>query len=150
MKPKSGFTLTELMVVIAIIAIIMSISIPNLIRWRSVHQLNRATREVHSNIQRMRLEAIKGNTFSRITFNAPAANQYRTQVLNWADNTTRTIIRNLPPGITFTNVTVPGSRLEYSPRGLPNGGVGSVELSNPIGESLQVIVNFTGNARIGN
>ena len=62
MQKSSGFTLMELMITIAIIAIMSAVVIPNLISWFPQYRLNVAAREMVSTIQMARLKAIKGNT----------------------------------------------------------------------------------------
>ena len=46
MQKEAGFSLTELMTVIAILAILAAIAIPNFIGWRGGSQLSRASRDV--------------------------------------------------------------------------------------------------------
>ena len=69
MKNNAGFTLMELMTVIAILGIIMAIAVPNMIGWRSTHQLGASAREVMSVINGARIDAIKNNTPVILTFN---------------------------------------------------------------------------------
>ena len=70
---KSGFTLMELMVVIAIIGIISAISLPNLMSMRADSKLRGAVRELVGNMQKTRLDSIKNNQAWAIQFN-PGAN----------------------------------------------------------------------------
>ena len=62
MQKKSGFTLMELMVTIAIISILSALAVPNLIKWRPKRQLSAATKEVLSVMQYARSRALKENT----------------------------------------------------------------------------------------
>ncbi len=67
-KNRSGFTLIELMVVIAIIAILSAIAVPSIMAWLPNMRLKAAARDVYSNIQRARVEAVKRNTCITIKF----------------------------------------------------------------------------------
>ncbi len=61
MNNQKGFSLIEMMVVIAVISILAGIAIPNAISWRSNSQIGAAAREIMTDLQRARMEAIKRN-----------------------------------------------------------------------------------------
>lgn len=74
-RTNSGFTLMELMVVIAIIGIMGSIAIPNLIGWLPERKLKSAAWELLTDVQYTRLSAVKENKNWAIVFE-PANNRY--------------------------------------------------------------------------
>jgi len=59
--PKSGFTLYEVFVVMAIIAIISAISIFNYMAWIPGIRLNNAARQVMSDLVAARMSSVKEN-----------------------------------------------------------------------------------------
>ena len=75
MRKDSGFTLIELMVIIAIIAVVTAITIPNLIGWLPNHRLGTASRDILSVLQQVRLRAVKDNADAAIQF-APGNEDY--------------------------------------------------------------------------
>lgn len=69
LKNKHGFTLIELMVVIAVIGIMAAIAVPNFLNWLPNMRLKAAARDLYSDIQRIKGEAVKRNTCVSLLFN---------------------------------------------------------------------------------
>lgn len=69
-KDRSGFTLIELMVAVAIISVLAGVAIPTFSAWLPNYRLKGAARDLYSNIQLAKMEAIKQNTDISITFQA--------------------------------------------------------------------------------
>jgi type IV fimbrial biogenesis protein FimT len=67
---QSGFSLIEVMVVVAIFAIVAGVSAPNLQRWMRNYRLKSAVMDLHSNMQLAKLNAVKENRQWKIQFNA--------------------------------------------------------------------------------
>lgn len=67
-KNRSGFSLMELMVVIAIIGIMAGIALPNILAWQTNLRLKAAARDLYSNIQKAKVEAAKRNVCVSIAF----------------------------------------------------------------------------------
>lgn len=69
----SGFSLVELLIVVAIIAVLGAVAMPNLSPANA--RLKQAARELYGNLQRARMEAIKTNQDVGVIFDT-ANNQY--------------------------------------------------------------------------
>jgi prepilin-type N-terminal cleavage/methylation domain-containing protein len=69
---RSGFTLMELMIVIAIIGIVSAITIPNI--SNSEHRVKKVTRELMGNMQKTRMLAVKTNSDCAIVFDTTPTN----------------------------------------------------------------------------
>ena len=67
-KKKSGFTLVELLILIAILAVLSVISIPKFNAWVPGYRLKSAASDLQSNLQKARVLAIKKNTTVKIRF----------------------------------------------------------------------------------
>jgi prepilin-type N-terminal cleavage/methylation domain-containing protein len=67
---QSGFTLVDLMVVIAVIGILLAIAVPNFLSWQPNMRLRSAARDIFSVMSRAKIEAIKRHANVTIRFNA--------------------------------------------------------------------------------
>jgi prepilin-type N-terminal cleavage/methylation domain-containing protein len=72
MYKQDGFTIIELIIVIAVIGIMAAIAVPNFLSWLPQYRLKSAARDLHSNLQRTKIGAIKSNKKWAIVFNADA------------------------------------------------------------------------------
>ena len=68
LQKSSGFTLIELMIGISIISILTAIAVPAVINWLPTYRLNAASRDLYSNLQKARLQAVKENKVIRVRF----------------------------------------------------------------------------------
>ena len=71
-KTATGFTLLETVIVLAILAIAVAIGIPNVISWLPNYRLKATARELYSNMQKAKSEALKRNCTVGITFSTVA------------------------------------------------------------------------------
>jgi prepilin-type N-terminal cleavage/methylation domain-containing protein len=68
-KEKSGFTLVEMVVTLSIFSILVAIAIPVFTSWLPGYNLKSAARDVFSNLQLAKLDAIKRSNLCTITIN---------------------------------------------------------------------------------
>ena len=131
-RNKSGFTMTELMTVIGVIAIASAIAVPNFISWIPKRKLGSASRDVLGALELARMQAVRSRSNAVIQF--PNATDY----MIWVDNGegggtandgvlngTEPIIRNasVPAGITITSADFNGNpQVTFNAYGVPDQG----------------------------
>jgi type II secretion system protein H len=124
MQKDTGFTLIELMVVIAIIAILALVATPNMISWRNNAKLNGDALNLKGDLEMAKSRAITENARVAVLFNA---NGYTIFVDNGAapDNFIREAdelllkTRQLSDGVTIdlASTTFVGNQTRFTGRG---------------------------------
>ncbi|MGD8345109.1 MAG: GspH/FimT family pseudopilin [Desulfobacterales bacterium] len=149
MRNARGFTLMELMVTIAIVAILATIAVPNYIAWLPKRNLRSSAIDVQSAIQLAKMTAIRENTSVSLRFNTGSEN-YQAFIDADADgNPDGTIFRSkeMSPGIDLTSTGFVSDTLTFNSRGLASAA-GTINLSNSLGQNLTVDVVLSGLTRI--
>jgi len=81
-KRESGFTLIEMMIVIAVLAIMAAIAIPNFMSLLPGMRLNGAARQVMGDLMAARMKAVKLNKKTKVFFD----NDHQYRICDDADN----------------------------------------------------------------
>ena len=157
MRKDSGFTLIELIVIIAIVAVFAGIAVPNFLSYVPKYRLNGAARQIMGDLMAARMQAVKEN---------------RKVGVGWVDETNYGVFRITPdpgadiwtiikhvnidsnyPGVTLGHATVSGgfiggefNGISFSSRGTRDTG-GSIGLINSTG-SKRVTVSIAGRVEI--
>ena len=157
MNNNKGFTIVELVVVLAILSIIMAISIPNFSAWLPRNRIKTSARHIYNDMNLAKSRAVKDNTVAVIIFNIP--NDTYTIFLdtskNWALDAGETIISTggLEDDVDIYLTTFPSNTYGFNNRGMsqpPLTGPYEVYLTNSSGLFMGVRVNMVGNPTIIN
>lgn len=147
---NNGFSILELMIVLAIIAILAGLTVPNMVAYRPRAQLKSAIRDIFSNMQLARLKSLRDNSDWAIQFDTDS-NSYilisdkgADDTFNTADDTNyKSVSLADYPGITFGSLHGPrtgstsdptdgvsfsANRAEFNPDGTAKSG--TVYLNN--------------------
>jgi type IV fimbrial biogenesis protein FimT len=161
MDKQSGFTLMEVMIVIAIIGILSAIAIPNYIAYLPKQRLSQGTRDVYAAMQYARLRAVKDQTFAAINFNT-GADSFTVFIDDGTgggvagdgiQNGAEPIVKNgtMPADVDITSAAFSGAfpRVRFDSRGLPNG-FGDVDLQSTSQNQFmrKVTLRISGSPRI--
>ena len=144
---QAGFTLLELMVTIAIVAVLASIAIPNTVAWRNNSQFNAAVREVKSAIEGARMAAIKTNLPATVTFNGTGTVTTQTQeIVAGVATPGTTVDHQMAPGVTVSANN--GGVLTFNNRGMAPGANMTITVDHTNGLSRDIVVSILGSSRI--
>ena len=119
-KKKSGFTVVELLVVLAVFFIFVAIGVPNFMTWIPRYRLKSAARDLYSNMQLAKMTAVKSNQNCTVTYSTNP-DQY---VLGGALSKT-VVLEDYGSGVNFDgpgNETFATGTITFNSRGTSNAG----------------------------
>ncbi|MFQ5916971.1 MAG: Tfp pilus assembly protein FimT/FimU [Candidatus Binatia bacterium] len=138
----AGFTIVEIIVALVILGILAAIALPD---WGAVllkFSLNGATRQVQSELHRIKMKAVSEN----VNFQLVYSDKAKSYEVRRAGTPVET--KTLPKGIELRTATSPLT-LEFTPRGTPNTtSPVTVFLCNSKNEGKNIVVRATGRIRI--
>ena len=151
----SGFTVMELVVVIALAMLVTGIAVPSLMAWLPTLRLSNAARQVATDLQVARMKAISQNTKFRINFVSTTTYRFERDTNNNGTYEIPSEIESgpfsLPEGIDVTTI---GATWEFQPRGTAasNAGAGStissITFQNSGNETKTVEIALVGRVKI--
>ena len=142
---STGFSLIELMIVIALISIVSAIAVPTWQKYTANTNLKTAAREVMADLSNAKQQAVEENLdVYRLTFNV-AGNSY---ALSRTDGVTLWTkpLDSFGSGILIDSVTFTGSVVNFQKRG--TASLGRVRLRNGPGSTATVTVTITGRTHV--
>jgi prepilin-type N-terminal cleavage/methylation domain-containing protein len=119
MRKKAGFTLTELVIVIAVLGILTAVAVPSFLSWLPKYRLRSAARDLYSNLHLAKMAAIKTNQKCRVNYRVNP-DQYRVSLLKKT-----VILKNYGSDVKFegpNKKTFAVDTITFNSRGTSNSG----------------------------
>ena len=147
MKKTAGFSIFELLIVIAVVAVVSAIVTPNIISWRNNAKLRGAADNLKGDLQMSKARAVRERTPVTVTF---GATDYQVTYTDKDGNTQTLRDRKLPAGVRVdldnTGFGAMGDKTRFNGRGIPVAG--SAMLVNTKGDQKSIVVSTLGRIRI--
>ncbi len=146
-RSERGFTVVELLTVIAIMMVITAIATPSFYYWLPKYRLSAGARQIAADLQLARMKAISQNTSYRLSFTDDDTYEMQKNDGAWAVAPGHGSVK-LPEGITVTNGTSFNTS-EFQSRGTANTGVGTDKIALTNGDlNMEVCIKIVGRVHI--
>ena len=132
---ENGFSIVELVVVLALMAVITAIALPRWTSWLPGYALNNSTRQIQSELHHIKMRAAAENVSFQLAYVQGSASY--TIERDAKALTTK-------PLVAGTTITEEGS-ISFSPRGTASAN--RIRLRNTNGSCKQIVVSATGRVR---
>ena len=154
MRNKMGFTLMELMVVLAIFAVVSALGVPPLIGWRSEAKLRDGASLLRGDLEMAKLKAVNESDFVAILFNASGYTVFVDDGAgggiggNWIRDGSEELVRNrqMPAGVSIDIAVTDfngSDQTRFNARGRISND-GGVKIVNSAGNQRQININRFG------
>jgi type IV fimbrial biogenesis protein FimT len=164
-----GFTIIELITIMAVLAILLTVGIPAYMNWMPDINLRSAVRDIKSDIELAKSTAIRQNTNCALVFDTTTTPDSYTVFL---DNVTTNLVQdggetllksvNMPKNVTMTGASFDGgTAVGFNSRGIPYrydsgppaqildlAGPGTVSLQNINNNYRRVRIAIVGTAKV--
>ena len=163
MQPKprrtAGFSVLELMVVVAVVALLAAVATPSLVSWQRERRLTGAAANLAADLELAKMRALRENSFVAMIFSADG---YTIFVDNgagsgdpgdWVRSGDEPLIqtRTFPPGvqIPMSDLTLANHRVRFNGRGFPLDvtATESIPIVNEFGRRTITLTRL-GNVRV--
>ena len=146
-KRQRGFSLIELMIALAILAVVSSMSVYSWNRYVNNANLRTAIRELEADLFSIKERAVAERVRYRMTLDV-SANNYTLEQGGVASTDPYTVIQTKSPavfssGLSLLNTTFVNSQVVFLPRGTL-AGLGSITLQNNRNSTAKITINMTG------
>ena len=154
MRKNSGFTTLELMVTIAIVAVIAAITMPPYLKWWRASRLQNAVSGFTADIEMAKTEAIRENAFVVIEFYPGSYKIFVDSNKDWGSSGEKILLdRILPPSVSIDTASLefppPNEKFRFNSRGIP------ADILTPktikiiqAGNNRQITINRLGNINV--
>lgn len=143
---NKGFTILEIIIVIAIFSIVMAIAIPNMIRQMPRYRLKGAAREIMGDLMWARMQAVS----QKNEFKVFLVNDHEYKILDDDDNDGKadsgewTEVKDIRDRYHDVNISFTADPI-FFPRG--SASIGTITVTNPSG-SKKVKIHLTGRVKM--
>lgn len=147
---ERGFTMTELMITLAIIFTLSAVSAPSLSRWVTNTRFTSTTNALTSTLQLARIKAITQNASVRLLFDLPERTYQLQQRVTvnpdrWQDLDK---VKKLPADVQIVSISSNPIVFQSGRGSTPVGGNSTIRMETPQGRRADVVVAQTGRVRV--
>jgi len=159
MRRQSGFTMTELVIAIAVMAVAAAVAIPSYLSWLPDIRLKGAARDLKSDLGLAKQRAVQENGQVAVVFDT-VNNQYTLFIDNganpggggvaddWVRNGDEALMKSvsMPDEVDMYSASFSGGlpRVSFDGRGLPNGAGGTVRMKNSKNNFMGIDMSLVG------